>query len=152
MKLEQCSETSAYKIRTPRNYPEESIQQSEHGESLKSRRKTCNYSGDCVYVKEFPVLTEGFVVLTKYSSCKRMSICGAENELVLGGCLWFENRVARLRMLSFENWVGGFTSVEGPRYLECGLPAELLLLFIYCYLLYKCAKSRIASVKAAEER
>jgi len=31
------SETSAYKIQTPGNYPEESIQHSEHGESLKSR-------------------------------------------------------------------------------------------------------------------
>jgi hypothetical protein len=32
-----CSETSAYKIQTPGNYPEESIQHSEHGESLKWR-------------------------------------------------------------------------------------------------------------------
>jgi hypothetical protein len=32
-----CSETSAYKLQTPGNYPEESIQQWEHGESLKSR-------------------------------------------------------------------------------------------------------------------
>jgi hypothetical protein len=30
----EYSETSAYKIQTPRNYPEESIQHSEHGESL----------------------------------------------------------------------------------------------------------------------
>ena len=39
MKKEQigCSETSAYKIRTSGNYPEESIQHSEHDESLKSR-------------------------------------------------------------------------------------------------------------------
>jgi len=39
MKMEQteCSETSAYKIQTPGNYPEESIQHSEHGESLKSQ-------------------------------------------------------------------------------------------------------------------
>ena len=39
MKMEQteCSETSSYKIQTPRNYPEESIQDSEHGISLKSR-------------------------------------------------------------------------------------------------------------------
>jgi len=39
MKMEQtvCSKTSAYKIQTPGNYPEESIQHSEHGESLKSR-------------------------------------------------------------------------------------------------------------------
>jgi len=39
MKIEQieCSETSAYKIQTSGNYTEESIQRSEHGESLKSR-------------------------------------------------------------------------------------------------------------------
>jgi hypothetical protein len=38
MKIEQteCSETSAYKIQKPGNYPEESIKNSEHGESLKS--------------------------------------------------------------------------------------------------------------------
>jgi hypothetical protein len=38
MKMEQieCFETSAYKIQTPGNYPEESIQYSEHGESFKS--------------------------------------------------------------------------------------------------------------------
>jgi hypothetical protein len=36
MKMEQteCSETSAYKIHTPGNYPEGSKQHSEHGESL----------------------------------------------------------------------------------------------------------------------
>jgi len=33
----ECSETSAYKIQTPGNYPEESIQHSENGESGKSR-------------------------------------------------------------------------------------------------------------------
>jgi hypothetical protein len=39
MKMEQteCSETLAYKIQMPGNYPEESIQHSECGESLKSR-------------------------------------------------------------------------------------------------------------------
>ena len=31
----ECSETSAYKVPTPGSYPEESIQHSEHGESLK---------------------------------------------------------------------------------------------------------------------
>jgi hypothetical protein len=37
MKMEQieCSETSAYKIQTPGNHPEENIQHTEHGESLK---------------------------------------------------------------------------------------------------------------------
>jgi hypothetical protein len=33
-----CSRTSAYKIHTPGNYPEESKQHSENGESLKSRK------------------------------------------------------------------------------------------------------------------
>jgi len=33
-----CSETWAYKIQMPGNYPEESIQNSEHGKSLKSRK------------------------------------------------------------------------------------------------------------------
>jgi hypothetical protein len=39
MKMEQteCSETSSYKIQTPRNNPEESIQHLQHDESLKSR-------------------------------------------------------------------------------------------------------------------
>jgi len=32
-----CSKTSAYKIQTPGNYPEENIQHAEHGKSLKSR-------------------------------------------------------------------------------------------------------------------
>jgi hypothetical protein len=41
MKMEQAesSETSAYKIQTPGNYPEENIQHTEHGESLKSRNR-----------------------------------------------------------------------------------------------------------------
>jgi len=33
----ECSETSAYKIQTPGNYPEENIQHTEHSVSLKSR-------------------------------------------------------------------------------------------------------------------
>ena len=43
MKMEQteCSETSAYKIQTPGNYPEENIQHTEHGVSLKSRIDFC---------------------------------------------------------------------------------------------------------------
>jgi len=39
MKMEQteCSETSAYKLQTPGNYPKESIEHTEHGKSLKLR-------------------------------------------------------------------------------------------------------------------
>jgi hypothetical protein len=36
----ECSETSAYKIQTPGNYPEENMQHTEHGESLKSSIST----------------------------------------------------------------------------------------------------------------
>jgi hypothetical protein len=38
MEHTEFSETSAYKIQTPRNYPEENIQRTEHVESLKSRK------------------------------------------------------------------------------------------------------------------
>jgi hypothetical protein len=40
MKMEEteCSETSAYKVQKPGNYPGESVQHSEQGESLKSRK------------------------------------------------------------------------------------------------------------------
>jgi hypothetical protein len=37
MEQTEYSEMSAYKIQTPGNYPEESIQHSEHGGSLESR-------------------------------------------------------------------------------------------------------------------
>jgi hypothetical protein len=48
MKMEQpeCSEMSAYKIQMLGNNPEESIQHSEHGESLKSRT-------DQMFVQQF---------------------------------------------------------------------------------------------------
>jgi len=34
----ECPETSAYKIQTPGNYPEENIQHTKHGESLKTKK------------------------------------------------------------------------------------------------------------------
>jgi len=39
MEQTECSETLVYKIQTSGNYPEENIQHSEQGESLKSRKK-----------------------------------------------------------------------------------------------------------------
>ena len=58
MKMEQTmySETSAYTIETLGNYPEESIQHSEHGESLKSRR-LCLFSAppECEKNVEFHI-------------------------------------------------------------------------------------------------
>jgi hypothetical protein len=60
MKMEQteCSETLAYKIQTPGNYPEETIQHSEQDESLKSRitertplpvQNVCNFSLELLF-------------------------------------------------------------------------------------------------------
>jgi hypothetical protein len=44
MEQTECSETSAHKIQTPGNYPEENIQHTEHGESLKSRKQEAGSS------------------------------------------------------------------------------------------------------------
>ena len=46
MKMEQieCSETSAYNNQTPGKYPKEYIQDSKHGEGLKSRIPITCYS------------------------------------------------------------------------------------------------------------
>jgi len=57
----ECSETSAYKIQTPGNYLEESVQHSEHGESLKSITKyvisVCNFVAKKItFPKMFPSL------------------------------------------------------------------------------------------------
>ena len=46
MEQTECSETSAYKIQMSGNYPEQNIQHTEHGESLKS---SITYS-ECVFV------------------------------------------------------------------------------------------------------
>ena len=55
MQMEQCTETSAYKIRTSGNYPEERVQHSEQGDSLKSRKRFLAYylhicTNKCAYI------------------------------------------------------------------------------------------------------
>jgi hypothetical protein len=54
-KMEQtgCSETSTYKIQTLGSYPEESIQHSEHGQSLKSRiiRSCTGQTYTCTHIQ-----------------------------------------------------------------------------------------------------
>jgi len=69
MKMEQteCFETSAYKILTPGNYPEESIQHSEHGESLKSRISQISCNTFFALVITNIVMARSFVA----TSCKR---------------------------------------------------------------------------------
>ena len=44
MEQTECSETSAFKIQTPGNYPKESVQHTEHGENLKLRIRVNNFS------------------------------------------------------------------------------------------------------------
>ena len=73
MKMEQteCSETSAYKFQTPGNYPEESMQHSEHGESLKSRMnsavtyRNANFGAEARHIQSYKQGTKHGVV-TKY--------------------------------------------------------------------------------------
>ena len=57
MKMEQteCSEMSAYKLQTPDNYPKESIQHTEHGESLKSR------NSNLVVFTNYVVFVDGII-------------------------------------------------------------------------------------------
>jgi hypothetical protein len=52
MKMEQteCSKTLAFKLQTLVNHPEESIQHSEHGKSLKSRVAAYGQSKETVPV------------------------------------------------------------------------------------------------------
>jgi len=49
MEQTECSENSAYKIQKPWNYPEESLQHSEHSECLKSRREEGFDSAEVTY-------------------------------------------------------------------------------------------------------
>jgi hypothetical protein len=55
MKVEQteCSETLAYKLQMPENYPEESIQHSEHGESMKSRKFLASRHRPSVHITKY---------------------------------------------------------------------------------------------------
>ena len=60
MKMEQteCSETSAYTIQTPGNYPEENMQHTEHGESLKSKSPILSYFRNMPFHSEFQTLSD----------------------------------------------------------------------------------------------
>jgi hypothetical protein len=49
----ECSETSTYKIQTPGNHPEENIQHTEHGESLKSKIEHEVFAESPVFVTAF---------------------------------------------------------------------------------------------------
>jgi hypothetical protein len=67
MKMEQteCSETSAYKIQTPGNYPEENKQHTEHGKSLKSRILAV-YLNNILGGKFFLILEFGGILYTNW--------------------------------------------------------------------------------------
>ena len=43
MEQTECFETSGYKVQTPGNYPEENIEHTEHGESLKFKKKLVRF-------------------------------------------------------------------------------------------------------------
>jgi len=58
---------SAYKIQTPGNYPEESIQYSEHGESLKSRIEEDYFFAALVRVCNMVHFFEAYGINTSYA-------------------------------------------------------------------------------------
>jgi hypothetical protein len=62
----QCSETSAYKIQTPGNYPEENILHTEHGKSLKSKKAFC--LGQKIYDTKSTKCTNFFLRHLQYST------------------------------------------------------------------------------------
>jgi hypothetical protein len=74
MKMEQteCSEMLAYKIQTPGNYPEESIQHSEHDESLKSGMEDIL---DLVSWPEFEPENFWIQILTAFLYMKVLCLC-----------------------------------------------------------------------------
>jgi hypothetical protein len=64
VKMEQCSETSAYKLQTPGNYPKESIQHLEQGESLKSRTASLSNSSSNLHTFCLPSVQSYFNTLS----------------------------------------------------------------------------------------
>jgi len=73
----ECSETSAYKIPTPWSYPEESIQHSEHGESLKSR--TLEFSLCDLQPSAFTLVSSPTAVPFPYPGFLRFSLTASCN-------------------------------------------------------------------------
>ena len=83
----ECSETSAYKIQTSGNYPEESIQHSEHGESLKSSKRT-KLSDLFVVPTGVKFLTKNLVPTQRGSTVKVISQTSAT--VVSASTMWIE--------------------------------------------------------------
>jgi len=76
MEQTECSETSAYKIQTPGNYPKESIQHTEHGENLKLRI-SC-------WLHIFTAFKSNFTLL--FSSRNRLLVLSYATVIVAGRC------------------------------------------------------------------
>jgi hypothetical protein len=70
----ECSETLAYKIETPGNYPKENILYSEHGESLKSRKNIHAHVFHCICRAPLMCLT-GLSVYIVYNYTIQLPNC-----------------------------------------------------------------------------
>jgi hypothetical protein len=64
----ECSETSAYKIQTPGNHPEENIQHTEHGESLKSKILHDMYDTDIWPISKETLIRKPFKIFVKFTN------------------------------------------------------------------------------------
>jgi hypothetical protein len=70
MKMEQveCSETSAYKIQTLRNYPEEDIQSIEHSKVWNQENSSFKHQQEEVH--KFPVIDVKAYLIIKFIHCE----------------------------------------------------------------------------------
>ena len=82
------SETSACKIQTPGNYPEESIQHTERGESLKSRTW-------CLIGKCFDTLNGKYTNLVKMATINDVTYEGVVEFVYLGTLISNDNSVQK---------------------------------------------------------
>jgi len=70
MKMEQCSETSVYKIQTPGNHPKESVQHSGLGENFEIKKSVTFHNG-CSKIP--PSISVHFATSMRILCCVRMS-------------------------------------------------------------------------------
>ena len=121
MNMEQTefSETSAYKIQKPGNYPEENIQHTEHGESLKSRKQVALRHKKTPFLSLYISHTHTHTHTTGMARLKKIywletKVVASEGQLVRTD--WFE------RIRGWAMYVLGFIVIKSNKKI-CGTNA-----------------------------
>jgi hypothetical protein len=89
----ECSETSAYKIQTPGNYPEENIKHTEHIESLKSRMviissyMLCRRNCGVLFVMKMQLSCALIVIMISTAKAAFPKVMKNGNSSITGMCL-----------------------------------------------------------------